>query len=196
MFLALEPRFADEPIRDWLQPEDDPPDVLCRTSSFRNVGVELGGWLNQQQMKEAMDSKGIERSLLDAVAPQPDNECKNISFAWLVPRSRIRVKPSDGPAFRSEILNLIRDVDRHWESEPFGNLRRVACFATWRRTLRLGNICRWCIASRGALPVFGWTLAKGVRVAWRSAPRWVLFFGPHGACSLRNPRKKDWKILV
>jgi hypothetical protein len=117
-FLRLKPDFAGESICHWHQPVQDPPDILCITVSGRRVGVELGEWLNEIQIRDTKTSEMFEDSIRRAIGQQPDNECQNIYFAWIHPRPRARVRPSDVPRFRREIFELIRDVNAKWEKEP------------------------------------------------------------------------------
>jgi hypothetical protein len=118
VFLETNPDFAGESIRDWTQPGQDPPDILCITVSGRRIGVELGEWLNQGQMTEAKGREMIQNSILAAIGNQPDNNLENIYYAWMHPRQRARVKPEDMDKFRSEILRLTSHIDRRWEQEP------------------------------------------------------------------------------
>jgi len=80
LFLKTNPNFAEEPIREWTQPGQDPPDILCLTSSGRRIGVELGEWLNQRQMTEAKGREAIQDSILAAIGRQPDNGLENIYY--------------------------------------------------------------------------------------------------------------------
>lgn len=118
LFLKTNPNFAEEPIHEWTQPGQDPPDILCLTSSGRRIGVELGEWLNQRQMTEAKGREAIQDSILAAIGRQPDNDLENIYYAWMQPRQRARVKPEDVQVFRLEILKLAYYIDQRWEQEP------------------------------------------------------------------------------
>ena len=117
LFLKARPDFAGESIREWSQPAQDPPDVLCSTESGKRIGVELGEWLNEDQMTEAKVREAIEQSILAAIGTQPVNQLKNIYFAWMIPRPRARVRPEDVTPFRAEIFALADDVDQRWRQE-------------------------------------------------------------------------------
>ena len=54
-FLRVMPQFAGETLRDWSQPQDcsEFPDVICTTLSGQRIGVELGEWLNEDEMCKA-----------------------------------------------------------------------------------------------------------------------------------------------
>ena len=116
-FLRVNSGFAGEAIAMFEQPDDDPPDVLCTTSSGRRVGVELGEWLNEDQIHDAKGSEAIQRSILQAIGPQPPNDTENIYFAWLHPKPKARVKPADAQLFRTELFRLVGDVDARWDQE-------------------------------------------------------------------------------
>jgi hypothetical protein len=53
-FLAAAPDFAGDAVQRWCQPKQDPPDVLCATTTGRQVGMELTEWLDQGQIAEAI----------------------------------------------------------------------------------------------------------------------------------------------
>jgi hypothetical protein len=117
-FLELSPEFAGEPLREWNSVQRDPPDIICITNSGRLVAVELGEWLNESQMAQAMVRQAIEESVLDAIGPQPENNFEDIYYARMEARPRLRVKPTDADSVRSEILALAQDVDRRWNRDP------------------------------------------------------------------------------
>jgi len=113
----VKPDFAGELLRVWNQPKQDPPDILCTTASGRTIGVELGEWLNEDQIRDRKGLEAIQNSLLKAIGKQPDNGFENIYFAWPCPLPKARVKPADALALREEILKLAEGVDRRWDQE-------------------------------------------------------------------------------
>lgn len=117
-FLRAMPDFAREKLRDWTRAPIDPPDILCTTVSGRTVGVELGEWLNEEQMHEAKGLEAVQDSITKAIGVQPNNACQNIYYAWLHPRPRVRVRPTDSTAFREEIFKLVADADRRNDPDP------------------------------------------------------------------------------
>ena len=52
-FLRVEPLFSGERIRKWTQPknESEIPDVTCISESELKIGVELGEWLNEAEIR-------------------------------------------------------------------------------------------------------------------------------------------------
>jgi len=120
-FLRVAPRFSGHDITKWTQPEDEKefPDVICISESGLKVGVELGQWLNEDEMRHAKGMERIESSILAAVGDQGDNNTENILLVWLSPRPKARIKPSDAEAFRKQLFECIRDHDGRWPTERF-----------------------------------------------------------------------------
>ncbi len=119
-FLAIEPNFAGEPIPIWHQPDDEKefPDIIGRSISGRRVGVELGEWLNQDQMQVAKAKERLEDSMLEAIRPQGSNGCDHIYSICLHPKPKSRVKPSDAGSFRQQLFDCIGECDQRWPDEP------------------------------------------------------------------------------
>ncbi|MGO8990798.1 MAG: hypothetical protein ACLQGU_13025 [bacterium] len=119
-FLRVAPQFAGETLRHWSQPQDSSefPDVICTASSGQRIGVELGEWLNEDEMFKAKGMERIQSSILSAIGDQGENSSDNILFLWLRPKARARVKPSDVPLFREQLFFFIAETDRRWPSEP------------------------------------------------------------------------------
>jgi hypothetical protein len=116
-FLAAVPDFAGEAVQNWHQPQEDPPDVLCDTIFARKVGLELTGWLDEAQIAEAKSTESIENSIRKAIQPEPPNNTEHIYFAWLLTLPKARIKPADAAAFRTELLQLVEEVDGRWDAE-------------------------------------------------------------------------------
>jgi hypothetical protein len=128
-FLTAAPEFAGEPVATWSQPKQDPPDVLCTTSTGRQVGLELTQWLDEEQIAEAKREESVEDSIRKAIQPEPPNDTEHIYFAWLLTLPNARMKPTDAATFRTELLQLIDYVDKRWSAEPFWQSPQ-GCF--WR----------------------------------------------------------------
>lgn len=120
-FLAAAPSFRDESIIGWHQPEDenDFPDVICASASGTRIGVELGEWLNEKEMKAAKGQERLQNSVLQAIGEQGPNTTQNILFLWLRPKSRARIRVADSEAFRSQLFSCIWDCDARWPRERF-----------------------------------------------------------------------------
>lgn len=119
-FLAEKPDFVGETIREWHQPDEDPPDIFCITNSDKRIGVELKEWLNEDHMRNAKGKERIEDSIRKVIGQQRPNECEHIWFLWLHPKPRIRIAPGDQEKFRTEIYGLIREIDQSWSHTEMG----------------------------------------------------------------------------
>jgi hypothetical protein len=68
-FLLLEPLFSGEKITTLTQPQNESefPDVTCISESGLKIGVELGEWLNEAEIRHAKGMERIQTSILGAV---------------------------------------------------------------------------------------------------------------------------------
>jgi len=119
-FLKVAPDFPGERVIDWEQPVDEKefPDVTCKTESGLLVGVEMGEWLNQEQISYRKTMERLERSFLDAIREQGENQTKNIFAVFLTPAEK-PIKPADKEIFRSQLFSYIEEVDRRWPNEKY-----------------------------------------------------------------------------
>lgn len=118
-FLRVLPEFAGETVQEWRQPCDEFPDVICTSSSGKRIGVELGEWLNEEEIRTAKSMERIQDSILEAIGKQGDNRTENIYFVWLEPKAKARVKPKEKNYFRQQLFQFIKEVDKRWPSERF-----------------------------------------------------------------------------
>jgi hypothetical protein len=120
-FLRVSPDFLGEKVVDWEQPEDEKefPDVICKTESGRRVGVEIGEWLNQEEFSARIVITRLQRSFLDAIGEQGENQTNNIGVIVLSPAGKKPIKPADIIDFRSQLFSYIKEVDRRWPNEEF-----------------------------------------------------------------------------
>jgi hypothetical protein len=82
-FLDAVPPFAGAEVARWSQPKVDPPDIECLLADGRSVGVELTSWLEESQIGRAKSIKAFEKSIRDAIKPEPPNETEHIQFLWM-----------------------------------------------------------------------------------------------------------------
>jgi hypothetical protein len=115
-FLAAAPMFAGAAIRAWSQPKHDPPDIDCDLVDGRRIGLELTTWLDEEQMKAAKRDEGIELSLRQALEPAPANNTEHFFAIWIYAKRRL--KSADAKQFRTQIVQVIADLDQKWETEP------------------------------------------------------------------------------
>jgi hypothetical protein len=114
--LATHPMFASVAVADWRQPAKDPPDIEVDLEDRRKIGIELTSWLDEEQISSEKSAESMERGFRTAIMPEPANETEHIWIIWLAPK--LRLGKRDGPAFRSELLALVGDIDARWAEEP------------------------------------------------------------------------------
>src|SRR5436190_24302945 len=70
--LNTDPEFAGERVVEWHQPDDasDFPDVVCTSETGRKIGIEIGEWLNETEVRTARDKEDRENSILQAIGDQ------------------------------------------------------------------------------------------------------------------------------
>jgi hypothetical protein len=172
-FLAEAPLFAGSSVVDWRQPLKDPPDIECDLADGRKIGVELTSWLDESQIGSEKWVESVETSLRDAIQPEPPNQTEHIRFVWLAPKRRM--VPADGAAFRAELLTLIEEVEKRWESEadwqsPQGFL--------WKDFTRYPTLAKYLnsLDVHPRMPSAPSTMRKG-------GIHWLTFPAPGGAYS-------------
>lgn len=124
-FLRTYPNFAREIVIDWdvvdswyanrkltppPAPFDKRPDIIALTASGRKIGIELKGWVNQEQISEVREREIIQDRMLKVIGKQPPNETKNIGSVWLSPK-HVRFDAPDATAFRDQLLDQIAKAD-------------------------------------------------------------------------------------
>ena len=120
-FLAISPTFAGELLAEWHQPADekDFPDITGVSASGRRIGVELGEWLNEEEIQFAKRKERLEDSMLQAIGDQGLNETCHVDHVWLHPKPKARIRPADADAFRHQLFACIHECDRRWPTEHF-----------------------------------------------------------------------------
>jgi len=128
-FLKIEPMFAGDAIIEWTQPADEKefPDVICRSTSGKRIGVELGEWLHESEMQFAKSMERLQESILAAVGDQGSNNTENIFLVWLHPKPKARIRPADEAEFRRQLFECLQGADRQWPSERFWHSRQGHC---------------------------------------------------------------------
>ena len=120
-FLDVEPEFSGERLADWQQPKDesDFPDIIATSVTGRKVGVELGEWLNEEEIQAAKQKERLEEAFLSAIGDQGPNPTQHIRFVWLHPKPKARITPADVAGFRDQLFGCILECDRRWPNERF-----------------------------------------------------------------------------
>ena len=114
-FLDAAPLFAGAEVTKWSQPKNDPPDIECDLVDGRKIGLELTSWLDESQIEQAKSLESLEKSIRDAIKPEPPNHTQHIYSLWMFPRRRMLA--TDAAAFREELLMLTEEIDRRWDGE-------------------------------------------------------------------------------
>lgn len=120
-FLQIEPAFAGEALDNWDQPEDekDFPDIIGKSVSGRCVGVELGEWLNEEEIEAAKRKERLEESILAVIGDQGTNPTEHFTFVWLHPKPTARITPADADGCRAQIFACTEECDRRFPNERF-----------------------------------------------------------------------------
>ena len=106
------PNFAGRKI-SWI-PGSDPPDILCTDEPGLRIGVELGEWLNEAQMKVSQIREGVEESYRAAIRSRETQHPTNVGMVHSGAKDAIRISAEDAPKFREEIYELVAHVNRDW----------------------------------------------------------------------------------
>ncbi len=125
-FLGTDPAFAGEPLAKWWQPEDEQqfPDVEAISTSGKSVGIELGEWLNQDEMQAAKAKERLEQSILEAVGEQGKNTSEHILYVWLRPKPKARVKRSTSRPFARSSSRASTRATSGGRKSPTGRVRK------------------------------------------------------------------------
>jgi hypothetical protein len=120
-FLEVAPEFSGERLADWKQPEDERefPDIVATSVKDRKIGVEIGEWLNEEEIQAAKQKERLEETFLNAIGDQGQNPTRNIRYIWLRPKSNARIASADRSGFRDQLFASILECDRRWPSERF-----------------------------------------------------------------------------
>lgn len=104
-FLAAAPQFADEAIGSWAD-GPDPPDVLCSSVSSKTIGVELTKWVEQDQLKAAVQRRRLEESYRKIVASEREPRPSHIEQVLLYDKS-LRIESADAAEFRNQMFDFL-----------------------------------------------------------------------------------------
>jgi hypothetical protein len=111
-FMRCLPNFAGRAIK-W-QAGNNPPDILCVDSAGKRIGVELGEWLNKDQMQSSKKRERAEAPFLGVLRSEGVAPPKNIAEVWLTPTSVTRLRQQDTRTFPREIYKLVAEIDEAW----------------------------------------------------------------------------------
>jgi hypothetical protein len=116
VFYEAHPHFAGRQM-SWADGAD-PPDVLCTDSVGKLIGVELGEWLNEAEIRSNKRRERWQDSYLKAIRSEEEAPPRNFGMVWLRPKPGVHLSTSDGPVFRQELFRLLSRVDGDWPVHP------------------------------------------------------------------------------
>lgn len=111
-FLGAHPNFAGRPVTT--REGADPPDYLCVDTAGKRIGVELGEWLNERQMRTSIRRERLEDSYLKAIRSKEVPPPSNVGLAWLGPEPDKVLPSQDAVEFRGEVLKFLGEMDAAW----------------------------------------------------------------------------------
>lgn len=111
-FLNTCPDFAGRELHCELGA--DPPDFLGTDTTGRRVGIELGEWLNPQQMAASLARERQKDSVWDVLRSEEEEPPQNIGFIWIGKANDALLREEDASEFRDEAYRCVQDVDSRW----------------------------------------------------------------------------------
>jgi len=133
-FLGLEPEFCGERLKEWTTPDDekDFPDVKGLSASGGKIGVEIGEWLNEDEMAASKAKEKREAAYLAAIGDQGERFPKNIEYIWLYAR-RGRIEEKDSAAFRDQLFRYVAECDARLSRENYWAGRPIVKAADFKQ---------------------------------------------------------------
>lgn len=119
IFEYFEQKHADFAGRKitWL-PGNDPPDILCTDEAGKRIGVELGEWINEVQMKVGKEQETAEKSFASTIQSRKVPHPRHIGMVWIARKPAAMLKVTDQDQFKKEIYRLVEKIDQEWERNP------------------------------------------------------------------------------
>lgn len=111
-FQKAYPDFAGRELK--CEPGADPPDFVGTDRNNRRVGIELGEWLNQQQMAVSVARERQKDSFMNALKSEEVEPPTNIGMVWMGKDERVALLEEDAIQFREQIFACVSDIDAHW----------------------------------------------------------------------------------
>ena len=114
------PNFAGPGIR-WENGPDPPDFVGTDQASGRRIGVELGEWLNEAQMRGVRRQERVEDSFLMAIRSEGETPPENIGRVWLSLKHEEALLAEEAGQFRAELFQCIHAIDLDWNRKLEGD---------------------------------------------------------------------------
>jgi hypothetical protein len=115
-FVKFRPDFAGKKVVCEAGP--DPPDYICANEAGARIGVELGEWLNEAQIRESKERERIEDSYCSVVKSEDEASPPNIGWVYFNQKDLVSLAPSDAPTFKTELYQCVKEVDDGWLDNP------------------------------------------------------------------------------
>lgn len=111
-FVTKNPNFAGRAVTAIAG--NDPPDFLCTDELGKRIGVELGEWVNADQIEASKRREAIEQSYRQAVQSRKVRHPSNIGMVHFGPKDAVRIPEGDAKGFREEIYALVEQINAAW----------------------------------------------------------------------------------
>jgi hypothetical protein len=112
-FIAVRPDFAGRALE--CKPGADPPDFIGTDAEGKRVGVELGEWLNEEQMRISVARERKKDSFMSAVKSEEVEPPTNVGMVWMGKLDGVALRAEDAAQFQKEIFAYVAEIDRRWQ---------------------------------------------------------------------------------
>ena len=115
-FVNFCPNFAGARVK--CEEGPNPPDYICTDETGRRIGVELGEWLDEQQMKRSKERERLEESYCSVLRSEDQDPPRNIEWVCLYEKSGRRLPATDAALFKTEVYRCVSEIDASWPTNP------------------------------------------------------------------------------
>lgn len=112
-FVAAHPNFAERKLA--CSPGADPPDFVGTDPEGKRVGIELGEWLNEEQMRTSVARERKKDSFMNAVKSEEVEPPTNVGMVWMGRRAAVTLHAEDADHFQKEIFACVAEIDACWQ---------------------------------------------------------------------------------
>jgi len=89
-----------------------------RRCQGKSVGVEIGEWLNEDEIATSKSKEKREAAYLEAIGDHGERFTRNIEYIWLYAR-KSRVNDNDRAALRVQLFTFVAACDERWPRERY-----------------------------------------------------------------------------
>jgi hypothetical protein len=112
-FVATLPDFAGRELV--CKPGADPPDFVGTDAEGRRVGIEMGEWLNEEQMAASIARERKKDSFMTALKSEEIKPPTNVGLVWMGRPDGVGLRAEDSPQFQKEIFACVAEIDARWQ---------------------------------------------------------------------------------